>query len=217
MDLLRRSNMTELSSRKVVICDPDQSWPERFSEISANLKKYLSAGSASYKTIEHIGSTAVPGLPAKDNIDIIIIVANAHDAESVVDALLHEAPADSHYVPIGDGGIRGRISLKHCPRDLEKDQSVYILCEDNPDSMLMARGHRALRDTLRAPEHKWLKDEYGKTKIELAKTSTSGLEYGRRKNPIIRKILKAAGWTDEDIIAEQALDHRVSWDDDLPY
>lgn len=207
----------ELPFQRLTVCEPDPRWPERFNEISANLKKYISAGSASYKSIEHVGSTAVPGLAAKDNIDIIIMVENAHDAKGVTEALLHEAPADGHYLPIGDGGIRGRISLKLHPRDHERDQSVYVLCEDDPNSRLVARCHRALRDTLGAAEHKLLRDEYGKMKIELAKTTTSAVQYGQAKNQIIRKILKVAEWSDEEIDAKEALDHRVPGEDDLPY
>lgn len=204
--------------RKIVVTDPDPTWPAQFEQIRANLITYLSAASAPYQSIEHVGSTAVAGLAAKPNIDIIIVVANAQQADQAKEALIHEAPANGHYRPLGDGGIRGRISMKLYPRDWTHDQSVYILREDDRDSMLVMRSHRALRDTLRLPQYASLRDEYGKVKRELAETSLDGVDYGQKKNWIVRKILRAAGWTDNEVDAKEALDQRTPGEsDDLPY
>ncbi|EXJ65007.1 hypothetical protein A1O7_01346 [Cladophialophora yegresii CBS 114405] len=66
------------------------------------------------------------------------------------------------------------------------------------------------------PEHEALKKEYGQTKIKLASSSQHSLEYGQKKNPLIRRILRAAGWTDTEIDKKESLDYRVPHDD-LPY
>ena len=78
------------------------------------------------------------------------------------------------------------------------------------------RCHRALRDTLRMPEHESHKIKYGQVKTELAASSQDGVEYGQKKNPIIRRILQAAGWTESEIDQKESLDYRIP-DDDLPY
>ena len=79
------------------------------------------------------------------------------------------------------------------------------------------RCHRALRDTLRLPQHESLKLEYGQVKIELASSSRDSVEYGQKKNPTIRRILRAAGWTEVEIDQKEELDYRVPGDDDRPY
>jgi GrpB-like predicted nucleotidyltransferase (UPF0157 family) len=50
------------------ISDYDPSWPEKFRKEKARL---LQVFSSSFRGIEHIGSTAVPGLGAKPIIDIL--------------------------------------------------------------------------------------------------------------------------------------------------
>lgn len=58
----------------VTIVDYDPVWPERFVEISTRLAQAL--GDEALR-IDHIGSTSVPGLPAKSYIDVQISVADA--------------------------------------------------------------------------------------------------------------------------------------------
>ena len=58
--------------RRVIIVEPKASWPSEFDAISRSLRDAL--GPLALR-IDHIGSTAVPGLPAKDLIDIQVTVA----------------------------------------------------------------------------------------------------------------------------------------------
>jgi GrpB-like predicted nucleotidyltransferase (UPF0157 family) len=55
---------------EIVACKPD--WPAEFQTIAADVRRAL--GDLALR-IDHIGSTAVPGLPAKDIIDIQITVS----------------------------------------------------------------------------------------------------------------------------------------------
>jgi GrpB-like predicted nucleotidyltransferase (UPF0157 family) len=57
----------------VVITAYDPRWPTEFQAIGAMLRSVLSEHAL---RIDHIGSTSVPGLAAKDRIDIQIAVAN---------------------------------------------------------------------------------------------------------------------------------------------
>jgi len=55
--------------RTIVIADYDASWPRRFEEERAMILRACGAGA--FTRIEHVGSTAVPGLGAKPVIDIM--------------------------------------------------------------------------------------------------------------------------------------------------
>ena len=56
---------------EIVLCDHDASWPARF---EAERQRLSAAIGADAVAIEHIGSTAVPGLAAKPIIDILVTV-----------------------------------------------------------------------------------------------------------------------------------------------
>ena len=58
--------------RQVTIVDPKATWPAEFDSIAATLRKAL--GPLAVR-IDHVGSTAVPDLPAKDLIYIQVTVA----------------------------------------------------------------------------------------------------------------------------------------------
>lgn len=210
--------MDIISPPTVVVLEYDPSWPVQFHTIATKLKKYLDICSVPYTLIEHVGSTAIPGLAAKPNIDIIITVPDAENAAKAREALVHEPSPEEHYRCYGDGGIRGRISMKPHVRNRLADQSVYIIREDDPAGQLIVRCHLALRNTLRLPENEALKKEYGQVKMQLSKSAIDCVDYGQKKNPVIRKILKAAGWSDAEIDLKEALDYRIpgEWDDS-PY
>lgn len=65
-----------LEPRVVEIVDYKDEWPARFEQEKAPLEKAL--GGIAYR-IEHIGSTSVPGLAAKDVVDICVTVEDADD------------------------------------------------------------------------------------------------------------------------------------------
>jgi len=58
--------------RRVTIVEPKASWPAEFATISTSIREAL--GPLALR-IDHIGSTSVPGLPAKDVIDVQVTVS----------------------------------------------------------------------------------------------------------------------------------------------
>ncbi|HEX9363024.1 MAG TPA: GrpB family protein [Candidatus Dormibacteraeota bacterium] len=62
----------------------DSAWPRRF---DAWRRKLVGALRSSARRIDHVGSTAIPGLLAKDTIDIQISVVDMHDEPSYVPAI----------------------------------------------------------------------------------------------------------------------------------
>jgi GrpB-like predicted nucleotidyltransferase (UPF0157 family) len=74
----RRTTRTTLPgmARTVTIVDYRETWPADFQGIAAGLR---SAYGPTALRIDHIGSTAVPGLAAKDVIDVQVTVPSLHD------------------------------------------------------------------------------------------------------------------------------------------
>ncbi|WP_309669140.1 GrpB family protein [Gemmatimonas sp.] len=91
----------------------DPAWPLRFAAEAARLHPALGAAA---RAIEHVGSTAVPGLDGKPVLDIAIAVANDVDADACIapmQALGYEYrgpygddPRRRYYVRDDDAGVR---------------------------------------------------------------------------------------------------------------
>lgn len=63
----------------IVIAEYDPRWPARYAESSAAISAALGRRAL---RLEHIGSTAVPGLGAKPIVDILVVVADSADEAS---------------------------------------------------------------------------------------------------------------------------------------
>ena len=74
-----------IEKREIVIADYDPLWPRRFQEQAAILSRALGAKA---RLIEHVGSTAVPGLAAKPVIDITVVVKHSGNEAAYLPALL---------------------------------------------------------------------------------------------------------------------------------
>jgi GrpB-like predicted nucleotidyltransferase (UPF0157 family) len=73
------------ASRGLVISDYEPSWPTRFRGFARSLRERLGQDAV---RIDHIGSTSVPGLAAKDLIDIQVTVADLELSDAWPDELL---------------------------------------------------------------------------------------------------------------------------------
>jgi GrpB-like predicted nucleotidyltransferase (UPF0157 family) len=71
--------------RRLEIVDYDAAWPGLFAEHRDRLREALRGAALQ---IEHIGSTSVPGLPAKPIIDIVVTVDDITAEEDYLDALV---------------------------------------------------------------------------------------------------------------------------------
>jgi GrpB-like predicted nucleotidyltransferase (UPF0157 family) len=76
--------------RRVTIVEPKATWPTDFEANSRTIRNALGALAL---RIDHIGSTSVPGLPAKDVIDVQVTVA-ALDRDRLAPALAHAGFVD---------------------------------------------------------------------------------------------------------------------------
>lgn len=66
-----------------VLVDPQPHWPAQ----AALLAERIRRSDPRIMAVDHIGSTAVPGLPAKDVLDLQVTVASMADADSAAEAL----------------------------------------------------------------------------------------------------------------------------------
>ena len=71
-------------TRSYGVAEPDPMWPDRFEQVAGELRPAL--GDLAER-IEHVGSTSVPGLPAKPTIDIQVSVASMVPRSAYVDPL----------------------------------------------------------------------------------------------------------------------------------
>ena len=97
--------MGEVGARRITIVDHDPDWSSRFMALGAALRERL--GDAVVR-IDHIGSTAVRGLAAKDVIDIQVTVARLEQAgawpDELLPNLLRRPAVTADHVPLGVGG-----------------------------------------------------------------------------------------------------------------
>lgn len=198
------------------------SWPADFASIKAELTHDLSPLTPHLLAIEHIGSTAVPALLAKPIIDILILIPGTSFAKHIVlqqfrGALAH-GEKQGGYHHIGTGGVDGRWSFKLRPADPHLypnrvERNVYVA----PEGGMVHRNYIALRDTLRVDGD--LRDEYAEVKVKAAGMREGEgegqegtvvvydnvMQYAHRKNGVVRRILKKAGWTDEEVDEKEAM------------
>jgi GrpB-like predicted nucleotidyltransferase (UPF0157 family) len=86
----------------MILIEPySERWPEQFRELGARLRAAL--GDRAVR-IDHIGSTAVPGLAAKPVIDVQVTVRDLADAEPLLDAGFDETVEASDHRPPGAEG-----------------------------------------------------------------------------------------------------------------
>ena len=71
-------------SRVIEVVAPDPGWPETFAALASRIRELLGETA---RHLEHVGSTAVPGLAAKPVIDIDLTVPDSADEPAYAPAL----------------------------------------------------------------------------------------------------------------------------------
>ena len=202
----------------------DDTWKVKFEMIKEQLAADLAAADASFISIIHIGSTAIPNLNAKNIIDILITIhpTDFCDEENILPQFrdaLRDGEHQAGYSYIGNGGFRERWSFKLGVRYLFDGtpaiplRNVYVV----PDGGIHHRSTVTLRDALRSPANQDLKDEYGRLKWALKSDEDSFsdiMQYSMRKDVMVRKILRRSGWTEEMVDEKEAM-RETNWPDFL--
>jgi GrpB-like predicted nucleotidyltransferase (UPF0157 family) len=183
----------------IEVVDYDPSWADRFALLRTEYLHVLNVAGVEVIAVEHVGSTAVPGLAAKPVIDVDIVVELAHVRAA------SEALESLGFQPLGDRGIPGRWAFREPPAFA--GTNTYVVARDS----LALKNHLRLRDTLRANNQ--LLQEYATVKRAAAAHAADMLEYVSGKNDVVLRILAAAGLDDAElasIAANQVPSQRAS-------
>lgn len=172
-------------SRQAVLVEADPTWPVQAIRLIERIRH--AAGERGLR-VDHIGSTAVPGLAAKDVLDIQVLtqdLATAVDiAGSLGDAGLVRMP--DRWWDVGRDGADHDKAMA-CNADPGRAANVHVRPVDSPtwrDALL-------LRDWLRATPAGVA--EYAALKRELAALPHETIdEYAERKTPWINDALTRA-------------------------
>jgi GrpB-like predicted nucleotidyltransferase (UPF0157 family) len=175
---LRQSTVGELKpfDSTITLVEYNPAWPEHFAREAKRIQAALGNRALS---VEHVGSTSVPGLMAKPIIDILLVVADSADEPSYAPAL--EA---SGYV------LRIREPDWHQHRlfkgpDININLHVFTQGSEEIHRTLM------LRDWLRT--NKADRELYARTKRDLASKKWKYVQnYADAKSEIVEAILERA-------------------------
>lgn len=174
-------------AQPVVIVDYDPVWPVAFEGLKA---VYESALQGLILSVEHVGSTAVPGLAAKPVIDVDIVIPNRQVLPEVIQRL--EGLGYRHE---GDLGVAGREAFARdgeprTPQDgsgrVWPSHHLYVCARD----CAALHEHLLFRDVLRSdPERA---GAYGALKRRLADAFRDDrAAYGEAKTAFVQAVLQA--------------------------
>jgi GrpB-like predicted nucleotidyltransferase (UPF0157 family) len=158
----------------------DPLWPDAFAAEAARIERACADEELPIR-LEHIGSTAVPGMSAKPVIDILAGCPPRASRAAYVAALRQLG-----YEHKGAFGIPGRNYFR---RGAPRSHHLHLVSW----SSAFWRDHLLFRDYLRA--HEDVAREYAALKRELAATfrdARDRTQYTDAKGPFIRSVLRLA-------------------------
>ena len=165
-------------TQPVEVVDYDQDWPRAYAE---ERDRIAAAIGEAIVAIEHVGGTAVPGLPAKPVIDLMVGVEDIERAGPAVAGLIN---LGYEYVPEFESQLPDRRSFR---RGTPETHHVHMV----PVSSDYWEEHLLFRDWLRS--HPQAAEEYGKLKRGLASRFRFDRDaYRAGKVPFIATVVAAA-------------------------
>lgn len=160
----------------VHIVEYDRSWPILFSSERARVADTLSIYP---QFLEHIGSTAVPGLAAKPTIDIMLGVNGWPPPQAIVEEITRLG-----YESLGEAGVPERLYFR---RRGSSNFNLHLVRLDGNHW----RSNIALRDHLRSNESARLRYEQAKISAIAAGAETL-LAYSEAKSAVVAALLHDA-------------------------
>jgi GrpB-like predicted nucleotidyltransferase (UPF0157 family) len=193
-EYLRAHTVGELTPlpSPIRIVDYDPVWPRRFDRESDSIRSVLSDRAL---RVEHVGSTSVPGLPAKPIIDMILVVADSA-AEAEYAAALETIGYQIH--------IREPEWHEHrLFKGPERDVNLHVFSGGCPEIDRML----AFRDWLRTSESD--RELYGRSKRALAQQEWKHTQnYADAKTAVVEEIMSRARRSATSLDAQR--DHGVN-------
>jgi len=168
-----------LESGRVIIVAHDVRWANLFQSLADQIREALDGLALA---IEHVGSTAVPGLVAKPILDVLVGIASFKDGYAMVPAL---AKLEFEHRPDEE------IPDRHFFRRLAGGLRTHHLSLAEPGSSHYRRTV-GFREALR--EDSTLRAAYGELKAKLARDYPRDRErYLAGKTEFVLSVLKARG------------------------
>lgn len=165
-----------MSQAPVILEEYNVSWPSKFEEE----KNYLLAvaGEWNFGSIEHVGSTAVPGMVAKPVIDIMFGVKTLEESKPVIEILIEHG---YKYWP-----YKADVMHWFCkPSDEYRTHHLHLIPYESP----LWQERIKFRDLLRS--NAVVASEYANLKRELATSLKEDREaYTEKKWPFILEALQ---------------------------
>lgn len=162
---------------RVRILPYDPEWPRLYEREAERLRAILGDR---VLLLEHVGSTSVPGLPAKPIIDVDLRVADSADE----DAYVPQLTAAGYRMVIREPEWYEHRLFK----GPDTDVNLHVFGGQTDE----IERHLLLRDWMRA--HPEERDRYRDTKLELSRRSFRSIhEYSNAKTAVIVEILRRAG------------------------
>jgi GrpB-like predicted nucleotidyltransferase (UPF0157 family) len=160
----------------IQLVDHDPSWLDAFAREAGGIAAAL--GEKALR-IEHVGSTAVPGLPAKPVIDILLVVGDSTEEHTYVPPL----NAIGYLLRIREPNrYEHRMLLRQDPT-----VQVHVFSESCPEIERLL----LFRDRLRSDRAD--RDLYERTKRELARREwTYVQDYADAKGDVVERIIARA-------------------------
>ena len=166
------------SGSAISVVDYDEAWPQRFESLSSLIGAAVGEIALS---IEHVGSTAVPGLAAKPIIDIDVVVLDQDVGVGIARL------AAAGYEHEGEAGVPGREAFRRPP-----DSPAHHLYLCRSTSLALAN-HLAIRDCLRANPP--VAQAYGDLKKRLAlEFAHDRAGYVEAKSAFLLAVLREVGF-----------------------
>ena len=195
------AGMRALRSPRPDVVEPEPTWPVQGARL---VDRIAAAVGERAPRIEHIGSTSVPGLVAKDVIDLqvgVVTLAEADDAELVAGltrrgfARVPEIRGDNPH-PVGGDPSRW-AKRYHASMDPGRAVNVHVREIGSPGWVLALQ----FRDWLRAEP--WELARYATLKRTLAARESDTASYAAAKEPWfgeayprVQEWVRRTGWSD---------------------
>lgn len=181
-------------NQDIIIEDYSQTWPLQFEAMKNVYEQLLGT---LLQSVEHVGSTSVPGLAAKPVLDIDLVISNEDQLPAVIRILQHAG-----YLYRGDLGIKDRYAFKalneHAPDNGTKQQwpAHHLYCCIAGSTSLI--NHIVLRNALRRDAT--LRSDYEVLKKKLAASVQGDIDaYVEGKSIFISEVLRSEGLSTEEI------------------
>lgn len=179
-----------MAEPRVVIVDYDPEWPARASTLIDQLSGDLGE---SARRVEHIGSTAIPGMAAKDVLDIQVSVDELDLAAREFDEPLRSlgferAPHEHDHVPAGSSDDPELWRKRSWSRrgSAVDDVNLHVRIVGSPNERLAL----LFRDWLRT--HPASIPAYAAFKRALAAAVRDSADYSEVKDPVVDLVIAIA-------------------------